>query len=112
MPSDAKKKQQQKKKEAAKARQSGKKQQSNNQKAAEDGKEQSPTSGDLQNGTNGTAISVEGERRRSVPFAFSIRARSCALPVHFSIFKRRITADVLDRDPTNENSKIILFPRL
>lgn len=62
MPSDAKKKQQQKKKEAAKARQSGKKPQSNNQtRAAEDGKEQSPTSRDLQNGTNGTAISVEGE---------------------------------------------------
>jgi len=61
MPSDAKKKQQQKKKEAAKARQSGKKPQSNNQtKAAEDGKEQSPTLGDLQNGTNGTAISTEG----------------------------------------------------
>lgn len=61
MPSDAKKKQQQKKKEAAKARQSGKKPQSNNQtRAAEDGKEQSPL-GDLQNGTNGTAISAEGE---------------------------------------------------
>lgn len=63
MPSDAKKKQQQKKKEAAKARQSGKKPpQSNNQvKTAEDGKEQSLTLGDLQNGTNGTAISAEGQ---------------------------------------------------
>ncbi|XP_020285331.1 ATP-binding cassette sub-family F member 2 isoform X1 [Pseudomyrmex gracilis] len=60
MPSDAKKKQQQKKKEAAKARQSGKKPQSNNQtKNSEDSKEQSPTLGDLQNGTNGTAISAE-----------------------------------------------------
>lgn len=62
MPSDAKKKQQQKKKEAAKARQSGKKPQSNNQtRATEDGKEQSPALGDLQNGTNGTAISTEGK---------------------------------------------------
>lgn len=63
MPSDAKKKQQQKKKEAAKARQSGKKPpQSNSQaKTAEDGKEQSPTLGDMQNGTNGTAISAEGK---------------------------------------------------
>lgn len=61
MPSDAKKKQQQKKKEAAKARQAGKKPQSNNQtKATDDSKEQSPTLGDLQNGTNGTAISAEG----------------------------------------------------
>lgn len=63
MPSDAKKKQQQKKKEAAKARQSGKKPQSNNQKAAEDGKEQSPC---VQNGTNGTAISVEGKTKELV----------------------------------------------
>lgn len=61
MPSDAKKKQQQKKKEAAKARQSGKKpSQSNNQKTADDNKDQNPTLGDLQNGTNGTAISAEG----------------------------------------------------
>ncbi|KAL6432650.1 hypothetical protein ACFW04_006234 [Cataglyphis niger] len=60
MPSDAKKKQQQKKKEAAKARQSGKKpSQSNNQKTADDNKDQNPTLGDLQNGTNGTAISAE-----------------------------------------------------
>lgn len=61
MPSDAKKKQQQKKKEAAKARQSGKKPPQNNSqaKAAEDGKEQT---GDLQNGTNGTAISTEGKK--------------------------------------------------
>jgi len=68
MPSDAKKKQQQKKKEAAKARQSGKKPgQSNNQaKTAEDTKEQSPTAGNLQNGTNGTAISAEG-REESMP---------------------------------------------
>lgn len=70
MPSDAKKKQQQKKREAAKARQSGKKPQSNNQtRTAEDGKEQSPALGDLQNGTNGTAISVEGEtEKRAVAF--------------------------------------------
>lgn len=63
MPSDAKKKQQQKKKEAAKARQSGKKPpQSNNQaKTAEDAREEeSSTVENLQNGTNGTAISTEG----------------------------------------------------
>lgn len=70
MPSDAKKKQQQKKKEAAKARQSGKKPQSNNQtRTAEDGKEQSPGLGDLQNGTNGTAISTEGKtEERAIVF--------------------------------------------
>lgn len=60
MPSDAKKKQQQKKKEAAKARQSGKKQPQNNQsKPTEDGKESSPSLGEVQNGTNGTTISAE-----------------------------------------------------
>lgn len=60
MPSDAKKKQQQKKKEAAKARQAGKKPTTTGQnKTAEDGKEQSPTLEELQNGTNGTALSAE-----------------------------------------------------
>lgn len=83
MPSDAKKKQQQKKKEAAKARQSGKKPQSNNQKAAEDGKE----SGDLQNGTNGTAISVEGKIEEHVIYFFCFaRSRHSSLS-HFLIFK-------------------------
>lgn len=79
MPSDAKKKQQQKKKEAAKARQSGKKPQSNNQtKAAEDGKEQSPTS-ELQNGTNGSAISTEGiyVDRLSVPLFLPCQTCVC-----------------------------------
>lgn len=63
MPSDAKKKQQQKKKEAAKARQSGKKlpSQSNNlSKTTENGKEQSPTSGDLPNGICDPSVSTEG----------------------------------------------------
>lgn len=60
MPSDAKKKQQQKKKEAAKARQSGKKPSQNNQtKSPEESKEQSPAPEKLQNGTNGTTLSVE-----------------------------------------------------
>jgi len=65
MPSDAKKKQQQKKKEAAKARQSGKRPgQSNNQaKTAEDTKEQGSN---VQNGTNGRAISAEG-REENIP---------------------------------------------
>lgn len=104
MPSDAKKKQQQKKKEAAKARQSGKKPPSNNQtRAAEDGKEQSPTSGDLQNGTNGTSISTEG--KTPVRFPGEIHAHSCP---HFSIFQH-ITADVLDRDLTIKNSKIYII---
>lgn len=60
MPSDAKKKQQQKKKEAAKARQSGKKPTTNSAKTAEDGRDQN-TAGEepVQNGTNGTTISVE-----------------------------------------------------
>lgn len=62
MPSDAKKKQQQKKKEAAKARQSGKKPTSNQTKSAEDGKDLNAASEEpVQNGTNGTAISVEGK---------------------------------------------------
>lgn len=63
MPSDAKKKQQQKKKDAAKARQSGKKPVSTGQKSTEDEKEPSPPAGNVQNGTNGTAISEEGEPR-------------------------------------------------
>lgn len=66
MPSDAKKKQQQKKKEAAKARQSGKKPpQTNQTKTAENGKEGSPGSGVLLNGTNGTPISTEGKIENS-----------------------------------------------
>lgn len=74
MPSDAKKKQQQKKKEAAKARQSGKKpSQSNNQtKIADDNKDQNPTLGDLQNGTNGTAISAEGRCKIMLFFISSL----------------------------------------
>ncbi|XP_046828231.1 ATP-binding cassette sub-family F member 2 [Vespa crabro] len=60
MPSDAKKKQQQKKKEAAKARQSGKKPTINQTKSAEDGKDLNAASEEpIQNGTNGTTISVE-----------------------------------------------------
>ncbi|XP_076236863.1 ATP-binding cassette sub-family F member 2 [Calliopsis andreniformis] len=81
MPSDAKKKQQQKKKEAAKARQSGKKPpQTNQTKVSEDGKEGSPGSGDMQNGTNGTTpmsteealcIKLEADAR------LNAEARSC-----------------------------------